>query len=162
MAKQTLLIVLGGGGHTEQMLNLVDMLGKKYNYEYVVGDSDVLSQKRIRLPGKIFKLSNPRTMQDKNPLIVTLKLVPYTLEAKYTLFKSHASAMVICGPAISVPIAFLGKLFFRKKLIFIESWSRVKSKSLSGKLIGWLSDIVFVQWKENKNYRNSIYAGRLG
>ena len=162
MAKQTLLIVLGGGGHTEQMLNLVNMLDKKYNYEYVVGESDIISIKKIRLQGPLFEISNPRTMQDKHPLIVILKLIPYTFEAISVLFKSHANAIIICGPAISVPIAFLGKLFFHKKLIFIESWSRIKSKSLSGKLIGWLSDLVFVQWKENKSYNKAVYAGRLG
>jgi len=157
---KTIMVVLGGGGHTKQLLHLVEKLNEKYNLEYVVRKDGKPAKKALK--GRIFKIMNPRTMQDKNPFLVTLKLIPYTLESLWILGKSKADAIIICGPAVSVPLAFLGKLFFRKKLIFIETWSRVKTKSLSGKLISWMADLIFVQWKENKNYKKAIYAGRFG
>ena len=157
---KTIMVILGGGGHTKQLLPLVDRLKNKYKIEYVVRKDGKPAKESIK--GRVFKIMNPRTMQDKNPFLVTLKLFPYTLEAFSILAKSKAEAIIICGPAVSVPIAFLGKLIFRKKLIFIESWSRVKSKSLSGRLIGWMADLIFVQWQENKSYSRAIYAGRFG
>lgn len=157
---KTIMVVLGGGGHTKQLLPLIERLKERYEIEYVVRKDAKPGKKPIK--GRIFKIMNPRTMQDYNPFIVIFKLFPYTIQSLFILGKSKANAIIVCGPAISIPIAFLGKLLFRKKLIFIESWSRVWSKSLSGKLVGWLADIVFIQWKQNKNYKNAIYAGRFG
>jgi len=157
---KTVMVVLGGGGHTKQLMPLIERLSKRYKIEYVIRKDGKPARKSIK--GRIFKIMNPRTMQDKNPFLVTFKLFPYTIEAFWILSKSNSNAIIICGPAVSVPIAFLGKLLFRKKLIFIESWSRIKSGSLSGKLVAWLSDLIFVQWPGNKSYKKAIYAGRFG
>lgn len=163
MEKQTLLVVLGKGGHTEQMLKLVDMLGKKYSYEYVIGRGDTISQKRIKIPGKIFFIKNPREMEDKNPLVVFFKLFKTTLDSLAVLLKSRAKFIIACGPGLAIPFSILGKLLFRKKLIFIESWSRVYSKSLAGKFLCPISNLSFIQWPQQKrNYPDAVYAGRLG
>lgn len=158
--KKTLMFVLGGGGHTKQLLMLVEKLIEEYEIEYVVRKDGRPSKKK--LGGKIFSISNPRPMDNANSIKTIFRLFPYTLEALKILKKSKADVIIICGPAISVPLAFLGKIIFKKKVIFIESWSRVKSKSLSGKLISNFSDKIFVQWKNNKNYPQAIFAGRLG
>lgn len=163
MAKKTLLVILGRGGHTEQMLRLVDSLGKNYDYEYIIGNTDSLSRTRIRIPGKVFVIKNPREMEDKNPLVVFIKLFKTTLDSFSVLFKSKSKYVVTCGPGIGIPFSFLAKILFRKKLIFIESWSRVYSKSLAGKCLYPIADLSFVQWREQKrNYPRAIYAGRLG
>jgi len=158
--KNTIMFVLGGGGHTQQLLPLVEKLKDTYNLEFVIRKDGRPGKKKIK--GKIFKISNPRPMDDAGSVKTILKLFPYTFEAIKILNKSNAKTIIICGPAVSIPIAFLAKILFRKKIIFIETWSRVKSKSLSGKLISGFSDLKFVQWEENKNYKNAIYAGRLG
>ena len=163
MAKKTLLVILGRGGHTEQMLRLVDSLGRNYNYEYVIGKTDSLFQKRIRIPGKIFMINNPREMEDKNPLVVFFKLFRTTLDSLSVLSKSKSKYVITCGPGVGIPFSCLAKILFRKKLIFIESWSRVYLKSLAGKCLYPIADLSFVQWREQKkNYPKSIYAGRLG
>jgi len=154
------MIILGGGGHSEQLIPLSEKLEKNYKIEYIVKKDARPGKKKIK--GKIFKIINPRPMDDANPIKTILRLFPYSFQAIQILIKSKAEAIICCGPAISVPISIMGKIFFRKKLIFIESWSRVKSKSLSGKLISHFSDLIFVQWKENKSYKKAIYAGRLG
>ena len=64
-AKKTIMVILGQGGHTGQMLKLVNLLGDKYNYEYVIPSDDNLSEKKIKISGKIFKLIDPRKMDDK-------------------------------------------------------------------------------------------------
>jgi UDP-N-acetylglucosamine:LPS N-acetylglucosamine transferase len=158
--KKTIMIVLGGGGHTQQLLPLVDKLERKYSLEFVVRKDGRPGKKKLE--GKIFRISNPRPMDDAGVIKTILRLFPYTLESIKILSKSKAKTIISCGPAISIPISLIGKILFRKKIIFIESWSRVKSKSFSGKLIGPLADKIFVQWEENKNYKNAIYAGRLG
>ncbi|MCC7352242.1 MAG: hypothetical protein IT330_00690, partial [Anaerolineae bacterium] len=49
-----LLIVLGEGGHTKQMLRLVEFLGPGYDYHYVVNQGDVLSALRLPIPGSTY------------------------------------------------------------------------------------------------------------
>ena len=161
----TLLIVLGGGGHTQQMLKLVDELDKKgkFNYEYVISSDDTISTRRIKHKGRVFRILNPRKMTDKNFFLVFLKFIPSSFQALSVLFRSKATGVLSCGPALSIHLSLLGKLFFRKKIIFLESWSRVYSKSLAGKFTYGISDLFFVQWEqEKKNYPKAVYAGRLG
>jgi len=157
-----ILVVLGGGGHTKQILKLVDMLGNKYKYEYVIGKDDELSGKKIKIKGKIFKITNPRRMEDKSLIKVFLKFIPSSIEAISILLKSKARVILTCGPALSIHLCIIGKIF-GKKIIFLESWSRVYSKSLAGRFTYPFADLFFVQWpQEKKNYKNAIYAGRLG
>lgn len=158
--KETLMVVLGGGGHTEQLLYLSEKLEKKFDIEYVVKKDARRGKRKIK--GRIFKIINPRPMDNSNLLASLFRLIPCTIQSLKILKKSKAKTIINCGPAISVPISFLGKFLFRRKIIFIESWSRVKSQSLSGKLISRFSNLIFVQWRENKKYKKAIYAGRLG
>jgi UDP-N-acetylglucosamine:LPS N-acetylglucosamine transferase len=157
---KTLLIVLGGGGHSQQLLPLVEKLEKTHNIEYLIKKDGKPGKKKLR--GKVFRIINPRPMDDPNELKTFFRLFPYTIQAIRILSNSKAEAIITCGPAIAIPVAIIGKIFFGKKLIFIESWSRVKSKSLSGKIIEPFADKIFVQWRDNKNYKDAIYAGRLG
>jgi len=162
--KKTLLAVLGRGGHTEQLLKLIDLLGKEYNYEYVIASEDLVSEKRIKFRGRVFKIINPRRMDDKNILKVILKFIPSTIQLISVILRSKAKFVVMCGPALCLHIAVLSKLV-GKKVIFLESWSRVYTKSWAGNAVYKLNlaDLFFVQWKEEmKNYPKAIYAGRLG
>ena len=161
--KKTALLVLGGGGHTRQILRLVSLLGRRYNYEYLLSSDDKLSEKSIKFHGKKFRIINPRKMEDKNLGKVIIKFIPSTFQALAVLARSKSECIISAGPALSLHISFLGKFLFRKKIVFLESWSRVYTKSLAGRLTYPFADLFFIQWlEEKKNYPNSIYAGRLG
>lgn len=62
-----------------------------------------------------------------------------------------------------MPACFLGKFFFKSKVIFIESFCRIKEPSLSGKLIYPVSDLFLVQWKEMLKFygERAIYRGAV-
>ena len=55
------LVVLGEGGHTRQMLQLLDQLGPAYQYLYVLAAEDELSAQKIRLPGEVQRVGRPRS-----------------------------------------------------------------------------------------------------
>jgi UDP-N-acetylglucosamine:LPS N-acetylglucosamine transferase len=153
------MIVLGSGGHTAQMLKLLKLLGSKYNYEYVLNDDDKVSARKIN--GKIYRVANPRVFED-NILIRSSKLTKGFFQAYKIMRKSNAVAIISAGPGLTFPL-FLAAKLFRKKTIFIESWCRITTKSISGRLCYPLSDMFFVQWPEMKKlYPKAIYAGRLG
>ena len=55
------LVVLGEGGHTRQMLQLLDQLGSAYAYTYLIAVEDELSEGKIRLPGPVYRIGRPRS-----------------------------------------------------------------------------------------------------
>lgn len=155
------MVVLGTGGHTAQMLRLVNLLGTKHEYEYVIGKDDEFSEKKIKIKGDIFRIRKTREIKESIAKSA-LKQIPACIEARKILKRSKADAVIACGPNIAVPIIFMSKLM-GKKVIFIESWSRVYSRSLSGRFAYKFADLFFVQWPEMKKlYPNAIYAGRFG
>ena len=155
-----LMFVLGMGGHTEQMIRLVDALGKKYEYEYVIAEDDKISEKKIKFPGKIHKIKRTRGAHESlfssifRNIVRSFELIPL-------MARSKSAAIIACGPDIAATVCFVGKLF-GKKVVFLESWSRVYSKSYSGRFVYLFADKFFVQWPQMKKfYKKAIYAGQF-
>ena len=61
--RKKILVILGSGGHTAQMLKLMGLLGNKYEYEYVVHDDDTQSPRKVN--GKVYTIVNPRVFADR-------------------------------------------------------------------------------------------------
>ncbi|XP_017332455.1 UDP-N-acetylglucosamine transferase subunit ALG14 homolog isoform X2 [Ictalurus punctatus] len=132
------LIVVGSGGHTTEIIRLTGSLSQTYTpRHYVIADTDKMSEDKIR-----------------------------TFEASKE--KSGTQAQVLCnGPGTCIPLCAAGLLLGilglkRVLLVYVESICRVESLSLSGKILYHLADYFFVQWKPLQNkYPKSIYIGRI-
>ena len=156
-----ILIALGMGGHTSQTLRLVDSLGPKYEYEYLIGHDDKTSVKKIKFPGKIHVMKNPRLMKDKSLLKVFFNMIPTTIQAFKILKKSKPSALISAGPSMAIPLFWMAKIL-GVKTIFIESWVRVHYGSQTGKFVYPVADLFLVQWPTMKKwYPKAVYAGRV-
>ena len=70
-----LMIVLGGGGHTTEMLKLVDLLGPEYEYHYLLVREVAFSRDRIKRKGQIHQIRRPRGMYDSIPVSMYNSLV---------------------------------------------------------------------------------------
>lgn len=155
-----ILIVLGSGGHTAQMLRLSEMLGPIFDYIYLIGYDDELSSKKIRVPGRLYYVHRARRHED-NLLVTFAKVLRLLVESFVAFARIRPDGVVSAGPGIAVPISILCKLF-GKKVVFIEDWSRVYQKSSSGRALYNFSDLFFVQWPEMKKvYPRAVYAGRF-
>ena len=155
-----LLIVLGEGGHTTELLNLVDLLGERYRYHYILSQEDALSADQIRRPGQLHTIARPRG-KATNKAAAVLRTLWATVQALGILLRVRPAAVVSTGPAIAVPVCLLAKLL-RARVIFIETGSRVRSLSLTGKILYRFADLFFVQWQELLDRApRGIYAGRL-
>jgi beta-1,4-N-acetylglucosaminyltransferase len=161
-SKPKLMIVLGSGGHTAQMIRITEMLCNYYDFEYVINDDDDNSIKKIKFIGDVHVIPRPRRVYDKS-FIRSAFLTIYSLLRSFgIIMNSKSVGIVSAGPGLAVPL-FVWATIFRKKRIFIESWSRVSTKSTTGKICYYLSDLFFVQWPElTRKYPKAIYAGRLG
>ncbi len=161
-SKPKLMIVLGSGGHTSQMIKVTEMLVYYYDFEYVVNDDDDKSINKIKFPGKVYAIPRPRVIYDKSVIRSVLLTIKSIIASFGIVMRSTALGIVSAGPGLTVPL-FLWAFVFKKKRVFIESWSRVTTRSTSGVICYYLSDLFFVQWPElKKEYPKAIYAGRLG
>lgn len=138
---------------------------------YVLANSDITSETKVQKfedsskDFEIIKISRSRHVGQSyfssvfTTLYSTLNCVPLLIRLQPEL--------IICnGPGTCVPIcliSFLMKLFFinRKcKIVFIESFCRVKTLSLSGKILIWITDLFVVQWPQIISGKIK-YFGRL-
>jgi UDP-N-acetylglucosamine:LPS N-acetylglucosamine transferase len=67
--------------------------------------------------------------------------------------------VVSTGASIAINFAFMAKLL-RIRFIYIESISRAKELSISGRLVYLISDEFYVQWPELcKKYPKAVFKG---
>lgn len=154
------LIAFGSGGHAAQAEKIYEGLMNNYNIELLIEDSDHISEKKYK-NAKIYKSI---VMRDKksNFISIFFRSIVGFVEGLDIYLRSKPDVIISTGPGIAFPVSFWGKLF-QKKIIFIESWSRVTTKSVAGKFMYYLADHFFVQWPEMKKvYPKAIYKGRLG
>ena len=154
------LIVLGEGGHTKQLLNLVYLLGENYEYAYLMTSQDHLAATRLPIPGPAYRVIRPRNKRD-NLLLAAIKTLIAAIQSLVVLIRVRPKAIIGNGPAVAVPVSVVGKLL-GIRVVFIESASRVKRLSLTGRIMYQWADLFFVQWSSlQKSYPKAIYAGRL-
>ena len=159
--KKTILLTLGSGGHTKQAILLSKRFKDSVDYEYLINNDDTISSKKIIYKGRIFRIIRPRALGD-NKFSTIIKTIVSFLDAFSIIMRSKSDTVISTGPGLAFPILFWAKIF-RKKTVFIESWSRVTQPSLAGKLCYKIADQFFIQWPDlKKEYPKSIYAGRLG
>lgn len=77
------------------------------------------------------------------------------------LWKTKPDLIITTGVLATVPLCLLGKLL-GKKLIFIESFAKVETGTLTGRILYPISDAFFVQWESmRKVYPKAIWKGGL-
>ncbi|OAS88182.1 MULTISPECIES: PssD/Cps14F family polysaccharide biosynthesis glycosyltransferase [Metabacillus] len=141
------------GGHLEQIMMLYPMM-EKYN-------SFILTEKTLyEFNSKGKKLYNVSQV-NRRELLFVFKIFLVLIQTLYIFFKEKPDVVISTGALATVPICLLAKLF-RKKLIFIESFSKITSPTITGKLMYKIADIFIIQWEELKKfYPNGIYGGGI-
>ncbi|KAI8085162.1 UDP-N-acetylglucosamine transferase subunit alg14 [Halteromyces radiatus] len=172
-------IVLGSGGHTAEMEQLVKGLDEnKYQpRNYVYCNNDPLSQVKMQqLEHDLFPHTVAQTKYYEIPRArnvgQSLVSVPITFMMTFlrcfSILLTTMPDTIICnGPGSCIPLCMLAYIprFFGIKhitLVYVESCARVYDLSLTGRLLyGWV-DLFFVQWPDLKEkYPKAQYHGIL-
>jgi UDP-N-acetylglucosamine:LPS N-acetylglucosamine transferase len=157
------LVVLGGGGHTTEILHLVDLLGPAYEYHYLVAAEDLQSVAKIRRIGLIHRVPRPRYRPGMkcHPLKDPWRSVRCLFATLPLLRRLRPAALLTAGPWIGVVAALAGQLA-GVRVIFIETGSRITKLSATGKAMRVLADDFFVQSSQlQEQVPGARYAGRL-
>jgi beta-1,4-N-acetylglucosaminyltransferase len=154
-----ILVVLGDGGHSTEMLRLLELLGPDYAYSYMMATNDTISEDKIIWKGPIFRVPPPLGKHAQHRRL--MRALRNSLKQLVVLLKARPQAILSTGASIAIPVSLFGRLL-GVKVIHIETGSRVYSLSSTGKLMYRIAHRFFVQWKQlQQEYPKAIYAGRL-
>lgn len=171
-------ICMGSGGHTTEMLNLIKNMDFRNKYlprYYIVASNDhisvdkVLKFESIKSNGRHYKIKKiPRSRNVHQSYISSVFSTIYAMLCSVPLVVKERPDLILCnGPGSCVPIclvAFLLRVAFihDSRLIFVESFCRVKTFSLTGKILMYFADNIIVQWPSlQKKLKRSEYIGQL-
>lgn len=148
-----IVFAASSGGHYEQLMMLAPLM-KKYD-SILVTEKTEYSAARSDI-----KTYYMRQINRKEILFIP-KLIANSFRALRIIIKERPRVMITTGVLAIVPLALLMKLF-GGKLIYLESFAKVTSKTLSGKLLYKFADQFYVQWEEMlKLYPKAIYKGGI-
>lgn len=147
------IFAASSGGHLEQLLMLKPLMDKY--------DSVLVTEKTDYSIGQGFNNTYLLLQINRKEKLFLFKFVINFFRSLYILIKERPRAIITTGVLAIIPLAVLVKLF-GGKVIYIESFAKVTTPTLSGKLIYKFADQFYVQWEEMlRIYPNAIYKGGI-
>lgn len=141
------------GGHFEQIMMLKPLMDKydsfiiteQTDYSVVKGDKKVYYLRQVNRQEKTF----------------VFKMIYNGIKSLKIFIKERPDIVISTGALATIPMCLFAKLF-RKKIVFIESFAKVNSPTLTGKLLYKFADQFYVQWEDMlKVYPDAIYKGGI-
>lgn len=150
-----ILFISSAGGHLSELSQL-DELSKKHDSYFVSEKNDATTWLQRKYPGKTYYLK----YGTKDHLLKYLFIFPWNcLVSIYLFLKIRPSVIITTGTHTAVPMCYIAKLF-RRKVIFIETFANIETKTLAGRLVYPISDLFIVQWESMKKlYPKAVYGG---
>lgn len=172
-----LLIVLGSGGHTAEMISMLRRSATcpKFTHRtWLVSSGDNFSaafakefEQEMGDKNGTFRVVEVRRARKIHQSLISapwscllclwdcIKVLMPSSDKQY----GYPDLMLTNGPATATILVFASVLlrFFglqgrngtgEMRTIYVESWARVKKLSLSGRLLCWVVDRVLVQWEQ--------------
>lgn len=131
------------GGHFEQLMMLKPLMDK-YDSFIVTEKTDYSVMNNDR---KVYYLGQI----NRNEKTFIFKMIINSFKSLNIFIKEKPDIVISIGALSTIPICILSKIF-RKKVIFIESFAKVTSPTLTGKLVYKFADQFYVQWEQLKEY----------
>lgn len=155
--KTRVIFTSSAGGHFSELCEL-DSLMKKYNSFLITEDHDMMKDIKTKNKSRCWYMP----AGTKEHLFKFLCNFPKTVIKSFIVYlKVKPDIVIATGAHTTVPICYIAKMF-GKKVIFIETFANITTKTLSGKLVYPIADLFLVQWEEMlKLYPKAKYRGGL-
>lgn len=152
--KKKICLVASCGGHIMELLQLVPAVeGADF---YIVTEKNPAAESLLTSYRHYYLYQ-----QQRKGWTFPFVFVSNIILSLYYLLKESPSIIISTGAGASYPTCRLGKLF-KKKIIYIESFAKLNSSSLTGRLVYPFADYFFVQWEEMKKvYPKAICHGTV-
>ena len=145
--------IASSGGHFEQLMMLKPLMDKYQSFIVTEKTNYVVSQNGHRL----YYLKQVNRHEFK----FLYYMIYNTLKTLQIFLKERPDMIISTGALATIPMCIVAKLF-KKKVVFIESFAKINSPTLTGKLVCKFADKFFVQWESMKEvYPNAIFEGGI-
>ena len=143
------------GGHLTEMMQLKSMF-KEFDYKIVTEKHKSTSKLK-----NIYKIKIDYLLTgNRKHLLKYIFVIPYNVIKSLVIFlKFKPDVIVTTGAHTCVAMCYIAKIF-KKKVIYIESFANIETKTLTGRLVYPIADVFIVQWKSMlKLYPKAKYEG---
>ncbi len=129
-------LVCSHGGHLTQMNMLTRVLE---GYEWFWVTYRCVRTEAMTARERVYLLNNIGT----NPVRMALAF----FQALWILLKERPDVLVSTGAEIAIPFSWVAKSL-GMRVVYIETWSRVHTRSGTGPLVYPVADLFLVQWPD--------------
>ena len=141
------------GGHFEQLMMLKPLMDKY--------DSFIVTEKTgysvIKDDRKVYYLNQV----NRHEKTFIFKMIANAFKSFKIFFKERPDVVISTGALSTIPMCIFAKIL-KKNIIFIESFAKVTSPTLTGKLVYKFADQFYVQWEQMKeHYPDAIFEGGI-
>lgn len=135
------MFIASTGGHLAELLQLKSLFPK---YEMSLITENTKSNRKLqeKYPNVSYLVYGTKD----HPLTYPFKLFVNCFKSLFFYLKYHPDYIVTTGAHIAGPMCCLGKIF-GSKIIYIETFANIHSKTITGKLLYPISDTFIVQWE---------------
>lgn len=149
------MFISSTGGHLSELLQLKSIFA---NYDYhIVTEKTKVNLESTKEYGKRISFLKYGT---RHHLLAYCFIFPFNILKSIGLFmKYRPQVIVTTGAHTSVAMCYIAKMF-RRKVIYIETFANIHTRTMTGRLVYPIVDVFVVQWESMLElYPKAIYGG---
>lgn len=147
-------LISSSGGHFEQLLMLTD-IGDEF-------ETFIVTEKtKYNLNDKKIKYHVPQV--NRKQVLFIFQMSINFIKSLFIFLKEKPDVIISTGVLAAIPMILLGRVF-NKKVIYIESFAKICSPTITGKIIYKfkIANRFYVQWESMKEfYPTAICLGGI-
>ena len=142
------------GGHYEQLILLKPLIEKYKSFILTEATNYTITTIKDR---RCYFLKQV----NRKEVFFPMKMILNTFKSFAIFCKENPDIIITTGVLATIPICIIAKVF-RRKIIYIESFAKIDTPTMTGRLLYKFADQFYVQWEELlKYYPNAIYKGGI-
>ena len=155
MSKRNVLFVASTGGHLKELLQLEKMFDN-YDFNLITEKTKSNLYLKDKYQKRVYFL---KYGTKDHMLSYPFKLLFNCFKSLYLFLKLHPDYIVTTGVHTAGPICCIAKIF-GTKIIYIETFANITTKTVTGRLLYPIADKFIVQWESLlKLYPEATYGG---
>ena len=149
-----ILFISSTGGHLNELLQLKPMF-EKYD-SYIVTEK---TKTTIDLKNNYKNVSYLIYGTKHKPITYPFKLLANCFISLFYYIKIRPNVIITTGAHSAGPMCCIGKIF-GSKIIYIETFANIHTKTITGRLVYKFADLFIVQWESMLElYPKAVYWG---
>jgi UDP-N-acetylglucosamine:LPS N-acetylglucosamine transferase len=137
-------LISSSGGHLAQLKQLLPIAKE---HEFFIVTEKNKSTASLEKNFKTYYLNQ----QERKNISFFLDFSSNILKSISIVIKEKPDVIISTGAGAVIPLCFFGKLF-NAKVIFIESFAKINSPTITGRIIYKFADRFYIQWEELREY----------